>query len=47
MRLVQGEFEKTRDMEVAAAGHVLSGLIVRHMQALERELDVLLEEAGV
>lgn len=47
VKLIYDEFERTRDMGVAAAGHVLSGLIVRHMQALERELDTVLDKAGL
>lgn len=47
IRLVLEEFDRTRDAGVAAAGHVLTGLTVRYMQALDRELDTLLEQAGL
>lgn len=47
MRLVSEEFASTRDGEVAAAGHVLSKLIVQHVQALDRELDKILQHAGL
>jgi len=44
MKLILEEFSKTRDAEVAAAGHVLSGLIVRHMEELDKQLDEMLDE---
>lgn len=47
MKLVLEEFEKTKDAEVAAAGHVLSGLIVKHIEALDRQLDKMLDSAGL
>ncbi len=47
MKLVLEEFVKTKDAEVAAAGHVLSALIVKHMEALDRQLDAMLDKAGL
>ena len=47
MALVAEEFKRSKDPEIAAAGHVLAALIVRQLQSLDRELDTLLEEAGI
>jgi hypothetical protein len=47
MKLVLKEFEMTKDAEVAAAAHVLSALIVRHMEALDKQLDDMLDKAGL
>ncbi len=47
MRLVLEEFEKTKDADVAAAGHVLTGLIVKYTEALEMQLDRMLDKAGL
>lgn len=47
MRLVSEEFAGTKNADVAAAGHVLSELIVRHVKALDRELDKILEHTGL
>lgn len=43
MKLVPKEFASTKDEEAAAAGHVLS----RYVKALDRELDEILESAGI
>lgn len=47
MVFVSEEFLKSKDTEVAAAGHVLSSLIIRQIEALDRELDLLIEKAGI
>jgi hypothetical protein len=47
MKLVPMEFASTKDAKIAAAGHVLSALIMRHVKALDRELDEILENTGM
>lgn len=47
MALVADEFNKSKDPEIAAAGHVLAELIMKQLETLDRELDTVLEEAGI
>jgi len=44
MALVADEFKKSKDPEIAAAGHVLAALIIKQLETLEKELDTVLEE---
>lgn len=47
MQLVLEEFVKTKDAGVAAAGHVLTALMVKHMEELDKRLDRMLDKAGL
>jgi hypothetical protein len=47
MKLVMDEFDRTRDPEAAAAGHVLAGMIKKKLEAMDAEIDRAMEQAGV
>lgn len=47
MAVVSEEFLSTRDAELAAAGHVLSSLIIKQLSALDRELDAIIDRSGI
>jgi hypothetical protein len=46
-KLILDEFIRTKDIDVATAGHVVTRLMVKHAEALGRQLDKMLDEAGL
>ena len=47
MALVAKEFEKTKESDTAVAGYVICGLIMRQIDILDKQLDVLIESTGI
>ncbi|MDD5018519.1 MAG: hypothetical protein PHO15_10530 [Eubacteriales bacterium] len=47
LAVVAKEFEKTKDVETAVAGYVLCGLILRQLEALDKQLDLIIEKTGI
>jgi hypothetical protein len=47
MAIISEEIIESKDAGAAAAGHVLSTLIMRQIEALDHELDIIIDKAGI
>ena len=41
-RMLTDEFEATKDMDVAVAGFVVTGMIIKQLEKMDKELDSIL-----
>ena len=45
LAMIAGEFAHNKTLETAVAGHVVAGMIVRQIEALEAALDKAIDDA--
>lgn len=47
LTLVAKELEKGKDLQKAITSYVLCGMILRQMEAIDKELDTIIEQMGI
>lgn len=47
VRMVADEFAKTKKVETAVAGYVLSGMVLEQIEAIDKELDDIIAKTGI